>query len=123
MGGTRRPTRLYDHSSGCCCWSASGRVASKCSRVRTTIATYASGAAANTAPSARSSCRVLSVTKTRFEHSDGVARQGPDTRQCRRTVRRTVCREVFLAESAQGLITQYEVLKGNPSDEIQPTTS
>ena len=26
--------------------------------------------------------------------------------------------KVFLAESAQGLITQYEVLKGNPSDEI-----
>jgi hypothetical protein len=25
--------------------------------------------------------------------------------------------KVFLAESAQGLITQYEVLKGNPSDE------
>jgi IS5 family transposase len=26
--------------------------------------------------------------------------------------------KVFLAESAQGLITQYEVLKGNPVDEI-----
>jgi IS5 family transposase len=26
--------------------------------------------------------------------------------------------KVFLAESAQGLITQYEVLKGNPSDEV-----
>ena len=26
--------------------------------------------------------------------------------------------KVFLAESAHGLITQYEVLKGNPSDEI-----
>jgi len=26
--------------------------------------------------------------------------------------------KVFLAESAQGLITQYEVLKGNPTDEI-----
>jgi hypothetical protein len=33
---------------------------SKCSRVRTTIATYASGAAANTARSARSSCRMCS---------------------------------------------------------------
>ena len=27
--------------------------------------------------------------------------------------------KVFLAESAQGLITQYKVLKGNPSDEDQ----
>ncbi len=27
-----------------------------------------------------------------IEHSDGVVRQGPDTRQCRRTVRRAVCR-------------------------------
>src|SRR5262250_2448333 len=26
--------------------------------------------------------------------------------------------KVFLAESAQGLITQYEVLKGNPPDEV-----
>jgi len=26
--------------------------------------------------------------------------------------------KVFLAESAQGLITQYEVLKENPSDEV-----
>src|SRR5438552_10773431 len=34
----------------------------------------------------------LSLPKTRFEHSDGVVRQGPDTRQCRRTVRRAVCR-------------------------------
>ena len=31
--------------------------------------------------------------------------------------------KVFLAESAQGLITQYEVLKGNPSDEIHVTPS
>jgi hypothetical protein len=30
--------------------------------------------------------------KTRFEHSDGVVRQRPGTRQCRRTVRRAVCR-------------------------------
>jgi len=31
--------------------------------------------------------------------------------------------KVFLAESAQGLITQYEVLKGNPSDEdhVEPS--
>src|SRR5262245_36739137 len=29
----------------------------------------------------------LSLPKTRFEHSDGVVRQGPDTRQCRRAVR------------------------------------
>jgi DNA-binding transcriptional LysR family regulator len=35
---------------------------------------------------------VLSLPKTRFEHSDGVVRQGPDTRQCRRTARRAVCR-------------------------------
>jgi GH15 family glucan-1,4-alpha-glucosidase len=34
----------------------------------------------------------VSLPKTRFEHSDGVVRQGPDTRQCRRTVRRAVCR-------------------------------
>jgi len=34
----------------------------------------------------------LSLPKTRFEHSDGVVRQGPDTRQCLRTVRRAVCR-------------------------------
>src|SRR6516162_7005655 len=34
----------------------------------------------------------LSLPKTRFEHSGGVVRQGPDTRQCRRTVRRAVCR-------------------------------
>ena len=27
--------------------------------------------------------------------------------------------KVFLAESAQGLITQYQVLKGNPADEVQ----
>ena len=33
---------------------------SKCSRVRTPVATYASGAAANTARSARSSCRMCS---------------------------------------------------------------
>jgi len=31
--------------------------------------------------------------------------------------------KVFLAESAQGLITQYEVLKGNPSDETHVTPS
>src|SRR6476661_6696523 len=31
--------------------------------------------------------------------------------------------KVFLAESAQGLITQYEVLKGNPSDEIHVVPS
>ena len=31
--------------------------------------------------------------------------------------------KVFLAESAQGLITQYEVLEGNPSDEIHVTPS
>jgi len=31
--------------------------------------------------------------------------------------------KVFLAESAQGLITQYEVLKGNPPDEIHVTPS
>ena len=34
----------------------------------------------------------VSLPKTRFEHSDGVVRQGPDTGQCRRTVRRAVCR-------------------------------
>jgi IS5 family transposase len=34
-------------------------------------------------------------------------------------------RTVFLAESAQGLITQYEVLNGNPSDEnhVEPSLS
>lgn len=31
--------------------------------------------------------------------------------------------KVFLAESAQGLITQYEVLKGNPSDEVNVAPS
>src|SRR5690242_16485577 len=31
--------------------------------------------------------------------------------------------KVFLAESAQGLITQYEVLKGNPSDDIHVVPS
>ena len=31
--------------------------------------------------------------------------------------------KVFLAESAQGLITQYEVLKGNPSDEVHVVRS
>jgi IS5 family transposase len=31
--------------------------------------------------------------------------------------------KVFLAESAQGLITQYEVLKGNPSDEVHVVSS
>ena len=31
--------------------------------------------------------------------------------------------KAFLAESAQGLITQYEVLKGNPSDEIHVAPS
>jgi IS5 family transposase len=31
--------------------------------------------------------------------------------------------KVFLAESAQGLITQYEVLKGNPPDEIHVASS
>ena len=31
--------------------------------------------------------------------------------------------KVFLAESAQGLITQYEVLKGNPSDEVHVAPS
>jgi transposase, IS5 family len=31
--------------------------------------------------------------------------------------------KVFLAESAQGLITQYEVLKGNPSDEVHVASS
>jgi len=31
--------------------------------------------------------------------------------------------KVFLAESAQGLITQYEVLKGNPSDEVHVAAS
>jgi IS5 family transposase len=31
--------------------------------------------------------------------------------------------KVFLAESAQGLITQYEVLKGNPSDETHVAPS
>src|SRR5712672_1166458 len=31
--------------------------------------------------------------------------------------------KVFLAESAQGLITQYEVLKGNPPDEVHVVSS
>jgi IS5 family transposase len=31
--------------------------------------------------------------------------------------------KVFLAESAQGLITQYEVLKGNPCDEVHVSPS
>jgi IS5 family transposase len=31
--------------------------------------------------------------------------------------------KVFLAESAQGLITQYEVLNGNPSDEVHVAPS
>jgi IS5 family transposase len=31
--------------------------------------------------------------------------------------------KVFLAESAQGLITQYEVLKGNPPDEVHVAPS
>jgi transposase, IS5 family len=31
--------------------------------------------------------------------------------------------KVFLAESAKGLITQYDVLKGNPVDEVQVTPS
>jgi IS5 family transposase len=31
--------------------------------------------------------------------------------------------KVFLAESAQGLITQYDVLKGNPSDEVHVVPS
>jgi IS5 family transposase len=31
--------------------------------------------------------------------------------------------KLFLAESAQGLITQYEVLKGNPSDEVHVAPS
>jgi IS5 family transposase len=31
--------------------------------------------------------------------------------------------KVFLAESVQGLITQYEVLKGNPSDEVHVAPS
>ena len=31
--------------------------------------------------------------------------------------------KVFLAESAQGLITQYEVLKGNPPDEVHVVPS
>jgi IS5 family transposase len=33
--------------------------------------------------------------------------------------------KVFLAESAQGLITQYEVLQGNPNDEqyVEPSFS
>ena len=30
---------------------------------------------------------------------------------------------MFLAESAQGLITQYEVLKGNPSDDVHVAPS
>ena len=31
--------------------------------------------------------------------------------------------KVFLAESAKGLITQYEVLKGNPSDKVHVAPS
>ena len=31
--------------------------------------------------------------------------------------------KVFLAESAEGLITQYEVLKGNPPDEVHVASS
>jgi len=31
--------------------------------------------------------------------------------------------KVFLAESAKGLITQYEVLKGNPADEVHVAPS
>ena len=31
--------------------------------------------------------------------------------------------KVFLAESAKGLITQYDVLKGNPVDEVQVAPS
>ncbi len=31
--------------------------------------------------------------------------------------------KVFLAESAEGLITQYEVLKGNPPDKIHVASS
>ena len=31
--------------------------------------------------------------------------------------------KIFLAESAQRLITQYEVLQGNPSEEIQVEAS
>jgi len=31
--------------------------------------------------------------------------------------------KVFLAESAKGLITQYEILKGNPSDEVHVAPS
>ena len=31
--------------------------------------------------------------------------------------------KVFLAESAEGLITQYEVLKGNPPDEVHVAPS
>src|SRR5438046_10702717 len=34
----------------------------------------------------------VSLPKTRFVRIDGVVRQGPDTRQCARTVRRAVCR-------------------------------
>jgi pimeloyl-ACP methyl ester carboxylesterase len=36
--------------------------------------------------------KLMSLPKTRFERSDGVVRQERDTRQCRRTVRRAVCR-------------------------------
>jgi hypothetical protein len=35
---------------------------------------------------------LVSLPKTRFVRIDGVVRQGPDTRQCARTVRRAVCR-------------------------------
>jgi len=31
--------------------------------------------------------------------------------------------KVFLAESAQGLITQYEILQGNPCDEVHVSPS
>src|SRR6266478_6291950 len=34
----------------------------------------------------------VSLPKTRFEHSDGVVRQGLDSRQCLRIVRRAVSR-------------------------------
>jgi hypothetical protein len=48
----------------------------------------------------------LSLPKTRFEHSDGVVRQGLNARQCLRTVRRAVCRAVasenFIRRSGGG---------------------
>ena len=52
----------------------------KCSRVRTTIAMYASGAAANTPRSARSSCRMCSrrspasVGRTKFRDAESFRR-------------------------------------------------